>query len=375
MRVGYNARILSGETLRGWGKYCLNLFREISNLGVDVILYSDRPINPECEKILSKCKINITKNHRYMIWEQFYLPMQCQRDKIDIFHSPFNYGLPGWGNFLKILTLHDIYDLIHYNEKTSLKKKINFNAQKMIFNHWLSRTSADHIITVSEFSAQEIARTFGFDKSNISVTYESFDEIYKNQASTSNLSQVIAKYNLHAPYFFYVGGWEDRKNIPFLLDAFSKIKNQNSLLVLAGGNQKEKLNLSPILNSHIFKDRIITLDWVDLEDMPALYRGSLSFVYPSYYEGFGLQLTEAMSQGVPIICPNSSCFPEITGGQAAYFSLQNSQELADLFDRMITDQQFRDDLGEKSYLRSKFFSWEKLGQETLKIYENTIKRK
>jgi len=153
-----------------------------------------------------------------------------------------------------------------------------------------------------------------------------------------------------------VGGWEQRKNIPFLLKAFAAAKLEGVKLVLAGGSSSQKTDLLSLAIELDISASLELMGWVEEEDLPILYAEAISFVYPSEYEGFGLQLCEAMAVGCPILAANSTCLPEILGNGGQLFDLESVHNLKVLMQNINSDRQFLDKLKTLAKQRSQVFS-------------------
>jgi glycosyltransferase involved in cell wall biosynthesis len=378
MKVAFNARLLYAPTLRGWNRYTVNLLAELPKLGVELYLYSDRPIHPDHLGRLPQdsYQIRLESGLRYPVWEQYWLPRQCQKDQIDILHSPFNFGLPWISLCPRVLTLHDAIAQVYYGSQAQWQQKFQPQALQMSFHNWVAYTKAEAIITVSNHAKGDLIKYLGIPDRKISVIYEAADPNFHQPLQQSDRSLVRAKYNLNFPYIFYVGGWEQRKNIPFLLKAFAQAKLDHKLqgvkLVLAGGSEAQKIELQDLAIALNISESLELLGWVEEEDLPILYAEALCFVYPSEYEGFGLQLCEAMAVGCPVLAANSTCLPEILGNGGQLFDLESSHNLKELMQNINADQQFLDQLKISVKQRSQDFSWGKTAQQTLGIYRLTL---
>ena len=175
------------------------------------------------------------------------------------------------------------------------------------------------------------------------------------------------RFHIDTPYVFYVGGWETRKNLPFLIDAFEAADLPGVALVLAGGRDDERERF----RRH---DRVRLLGWVDEDDLRALYAEAVAFVYPSRHEGFGLQVCEAMAMGCPVFAARATSLPEVLGDGGETFTLDGVGELAALLKRVTSDPAFRDDLVAKALRRSAEFSWRKAAAETAAVYRRFRRR-
>ncbi len=374
MKVAFNARLLYAPTMRGWNRYTVNLLAELPKLGVELYLYSDRPIHSEHLARLpsDSYQIRVTENLRYPIWEQYWLPQQCQKDSVDILHSPFNFGLPWFCPCPCVLTLHDAIDYVYYYKPSKWYQKLHPQALQMRLHSWIASTRADAIITVSNHAKGDLIEYLNIPESKISVIYEAADPNFHQPILESDRLRVKSKYNLNFPYIFYIGGWEERKNIPFLLKAFAEAQLKEIKLVLAGGSESQKTELQTLAQQLNISECLELLGWVEEQDLPTLYAEALCFIYPSDYEGFGLQLCEAMALGCPVLASNSTCLPEILDNGGQVFNLENTDNLKDLISIIINDDQYVHTLKGLASKRSGFFNWQKTANKTFEIYKKLI---
>jgi glycosyltransferase involved in cell wall biosynthesis len=375
MKVGFNARLLEDPSLRGWNRYTINLLIELAKLGIELVLYSNRPLHDShlAKLPAGSYQVKIASRMPYFWWEQYWLPRQCAKDRVDLLHCPFNFGLPWFSHCPKVLTLHDAIDQIYYDQNRRYYQNFNwFYLQNKLY-HWISRHRADLVITVSEHSKQDLIEYLDIPAAKISVIYEAADPNFHQELSQFDRDRVRSKYELPLPYIFYVGGWEARKNIPFLVRAFAEANLPDLKLVLGGGKHDQRDSLIDLTDSLQISDRIRLLGWVDEEDLPALYAEAVAFVYPSEYEGFGLQLCEAMAVGCPILAANTTCLPEVLGDGGELFSLsETTTELVDLLRRLGNDRSYHDELAKKSKQRSQKFDWHHTAIETKAIYQKYL---
>ncbi|WP_027404753.1 glycosyltransferase family 4 protein [Aphanizomenon flos-aquae] len=375
MKIAFNARLLNSPTLRGWNRYTINLLVELSSLGIELFLYSDRPLHESHLAKLPKdsYQVRISPPMRYILWEQYWLPKQCEQDQADILHCPLNFGLPWFSPCPRILTLHDAIDQIYYSQNIPWYQKLNLANLQTRFYHWVARHRADYIITISEYSKQDIVKYLQVPENKITVIYEAADANFHQEVIPSQRLQIRSKYKLELPYIFYIGGWEKRKNIPFLLKAFAEANLDGVELVLAGGKDEQRDPLLELGESLGIANRLRLLGWVDDEDLPGLYAEAICFVYPSEYEGFGLQLCEAMAVGCPVLAARSTCLPEILGDGGETFSISETTELANLLQHIERDKSNYHDLVNKAKKRSLEFNWQITSRQTEEIYKEIAK--
>jgi len=374
MRIGINARLLRDPTLRGWNRYTVNLIAELSRRGVELILYCDRPLHAAhlANFAPDACRIVQSPPMRYVLWEQVWLPRQCARDRIDVLHSPYNYSLPWSSSCPRVLTLHDAIDAVYHKPRTGWTDNLSPRSLMWRLHTWSATARANRIITVSNHAKHDLVAVLGIPAEKIAVIYEAAEPRFSRRVSDDVLERARRKYALPARYVFYVGGWERRKNIPFLLREFAAANLEGVNLVLGGGSDLQRTELAQLARELRVADRTAMLGWIDDEDLPALYSAAMCFAYPSEYEGFGLQLCEAMATGCPTLAACATSLPEVLGGGGETFALDSSGSLAGLLRRVSTDADFRKGLSDRARARSLEFSWAETARQTLSVYESLL---
>ena len=370
--MGFNARTLSAPQLRGWSRYTSNLCRELTGLGVQVYLLSDRELNPQWLKGFDRenLKVVVKKGKFYLHWEQIVLPQLCKSYGLDVLHCPINYGLPLFSSCPKILTLHDAIAEAFYNPDKSLGEKLSFNHNYLKALNALSQWSSDKVITVSHHAKRDLERYFGIPSEKIEVIHEAADPQF-SQAPVRGREELHEKWGIRDPYFFYVGGLEDRKNISFLLNSYSEFSHHQAQLIIAGGGV-EVSHYRERVEKMGLQNRVHFLGWVEEEELPSLYRYAKAFIYPSLYEGFGLQIVEAMSLGVPVIASGETSLPEILQNEEATFDPRDKESLKALMERIFGDEDFCQKLRDHSLKRSQDFSWKKTAEQTKALYQKLV---
>lgn len=373
LRVGVNARLLAAPTLRGWNRYTVNLLTELLRREVEVVLYSDQPVHADhlARFGSGNYSVQVSPPMRYFQWEQRWLPAQCGRDRVDVLHSPFNFGLPWSSPCPRVLTLHDAIDQLYYGRRKFLGGVKPIDLLNRL-RHWASRQHADAIITVSRHARGDLIEGLGLPASKIRVIYEAADPRFLEPVGEEDRARTARKFGLDLPYIFYVGGWEERKNIPFLLNAFARAELAGVDLVLAGGRDDQRAELTRQAESLGILGRLRLLGWVDEADLPALYSGALGFAYPSEYEGFGLQICEAMALGCPVLAARATSLTEILGEGGETFSLTDTNELSALLKRLAVDDGYRSELKQRARTRSADFTWSRAADETIDVYRSLL---
>jgi glycosyltransferase involved in cell wall biosynthesis len=369
MRVGINARILASKNIRGWGRYTANLIRELSHLDIDLFLFSDRELEETHLKgtDFKRTRRLIKKTKPYLLWEQKTLPDLCEEFKIDVLHCPHHFGLPTRGHFKKILTLHDTIEDQFYNSKKPLSQRLRWRELHNDFLRWLTRKNSDRIITVSEFSKKDISHYYGIDTEKVDVTHGAVDPTLSSQ-SILDFSELEKKYSLTKPYFLYVGGFDERKNLAFLLQAFQAMPMDHpAQLVIAGAGVHQQR-----FTQGLKSPQVLLIDYLPEDELASFYTHAFCFVYPSLFEGFGLQAIESMSFATPALVSNVSSLPEVVNNPDLTFDPKNTEKLAQLLTRCLEDQAFYQRAVEYARKRALDFSWAVTGRKTLQIYKNLL---
>jgi glycosyltransferase involved in cell wall biosynthesis len=373
LRVGINARLLFDPSIRGWNRYTINLLAELPPLGVELVLYSDRPVHASYLDRLPRGSytLRVRGGLRLPAWEQRWLPRQCGVDGVDLLHSPYNAGLPWSCPCPRVLTLHDAIDFVH-GRPLSWRARLSRDALQTRLYHWVARTRAERIITVSEHARGDIVSSLGVPARKVSVIYEAADPRFCEPVTAEDRARARSRHGLPGRYVFYVGGWEGRKNIPFLVRGFAAADLEGVSLVLAGGRPEQRASLTALATELGVGGRLHLLNWVEDEDLPALYAEALAFAYPSEYEGFGLQLCEAMAVGCPTLAARATCLPEVLGDGGATFALGETAELTGLLTCVASDGSFRADLSRRALARSSAFSWRRAAEQTVAVYRDLL---
>lgn len=352
----------------------MNLLSELSRNGIELFLYTDKRLHEDHLARLMPGTYRVVQAPamRYVKWEQTWLPRQCALDEVDILHTPINFGVPWRSPCARVMTLHDAIDTVYYRARTRWWKKLRPRDFQSYLYHRMAAANADRIITVSHHAKSDLVDRLGLEDGKIDVIHEAADARFSEPITQSTLEQVKEQYQLPSKYLFYVGGWETRKNIPFLLKSFADAALPEVSLVLAGGKDVQMQELAALSRALSIDDRVRLLGWVNDQDLPALYAGALSFVYPSEYEGFGLQLCEAMAAGCPTFAARATSLPEVLGAGGETFALDSPDELVALIRRVDRDDCFRHELRRRARMRSADFSWASTACRTIRVYESAL---
>lgn len=303
-------------------------------------------------------------------YSNFVFPKQALRfglqslKKPDVVHGT-SYRLFAQGTRGSVVTVHDL----GFMRFPQFVRK--FGSEKMVrrVQHALENASA--VITVSENSKKDIVEYFHVPEERIVVTYEGINKKFYVKPDASFMEGVQDKFQIKKPYILFVGTLEPRKNIPSLVNAYAQAKplHADFQLVLAGGLGWVYDEIFDAIEKSSVKENIILTEYILWEELHALYHGASLFVFPSFYEGFGLPPLEAMACGVPVITSNVSSLPEVVGNAAVLVDPHNGDEIRGGMEKVLGDGALREQLIQKGFERAALFSWEKTSEQTLKLYE------
>lgn len=294
----------------------------------------------------------------------FPLLLDKSLQKYQIFHGT-NFTVYPDRFTLKVMTLYDLTFLKYPQYVDSVVAKYYRRVRQCL--QW-----TDLVITISESSKQDVIKYLGISPEKIFVTplASRYSVNYLAQENTAQLQSQV-NYNFDIPYLLFVSTIEPRKNIITLIQAFNYLKAQYKIehnLILIGKKGWKYQEIFNAIAKSPYNKNILHLDYLSDQLVALFYKLATVFIYPSYYEGFGLPVLEAMTLGTPVICSNTSSLPEVVGNAAIQFNPNNFLELADAIREVINNNQFQQDLVTKGYQQANNFSWEKTAKKTLDAY-------
>lgn len=274
---------------------------------------------------------------------------------------------PFWNPSVKhVVAVHDL-SFIHYPNYVSPA-----NREHLLRNVPYAVRRADRIITISLFTKQQIINQYGVDPSKIDLVMPGIDqkEYYKRPESV--VAAIRKKYKLPKNYIFFVSTLEPRKNIVGILEAYEQLDanlQKKYALVLVGGKGWLDDSITNKLTAVKQKGlSVITPGYAPDEDLPALYSGASLFVFPSFYEGFGIPILEAMACEVPVVTANNSSLPEVAGDTAIMVEATDSQAITKAIEQVLSDSKLAGQMRAKGLAQVKNFTWEKSAQAALDIF-------
>lgn len=288
-------------------------------------------------------------------------PVKFFAESESLYHGP-DFKLNICGRIPRLVTIHD---MVVFEEKYNRPEFYQKGIGEM--TRVLKNTALDAVIVNSEFTKSQVLRFFPHLQNKIHVTYLGCDR------TTSVLSPGSMK--LPEKYILFLGTLEKRKNVLGVLKAFEILRAQGfqEKLVLAGAwgfgaeEIQKAIELSPV------KEHILRLDYVPKENLSELYQRAQVFFFPSWYEGFGIPVLEAMTLKCPVVTSSGGALQEVCGDAAIFADPGDAHGMAEAVKRVLSDQGLRESLQEAGLARARKFTWEQCALDTIKVYKNVLK--
>ena len=368
MKIGIDAHMV-GRRATGNETYVVNLARALARVDdgqTEYTLYVDPqaaagpPLVPD-----ARFRQRQLRPRTPLVRIPVTLPLEVGRRPVDVLHLQYNLP-PFLPRCARVLTVHDIsYE--HFPECFRLRERLRNKI-------WVraSARRAEVVIAVSEYTKQDLVKTYGISPERVVVTLEAADPAFCPPRSRAQTDEVCRRYEIDGPYVLYVGNIQPRKNLQRLIQAYGQL--------IAAGEITHRLVIvgqKAWLYSDVFEEarrsglsqQIIFTGYVPQEDLRHLYAGTDAFVFPSLFEGFGLPVLEAMACGAPVITSRTSSLPEVAGDAALYVDPYRVDDIARALQRLAHDEELRAQLSASGLKQAARFSWEETARRTLQAYE------
>ncbi len=376
MKIGFDAK-RAAQNRTGLGNYSRFVIEALTRFAPDerYVLYIP---NPNRTSSLNGIERAGNVELRYpqtafwkklrSLWRVWGMTSDLKKDNIRLFHGLSNelpLNIRKAGNTRSIVTIHDLIFLRYPEYYHYIDRKIYaYKFRKACWN-------ADRIIAVSECTKRDIISFFHIPEEKIDVVYQGCDAQFKQTVSESAKEEIRQKYRLPQRYILYLGSIESRKNL--LLVAKALLHIQEPITVIAIGKRTPYADtVEEFLKKNHLENRMRLLSNIPFKELPAFYQMATTFVYPSFFEGFGIPLLEALNSGVPAIGATGSCLEEAGGPHSIYIHPEDDKGLAKAIERTLTDQSLREKMIEEGKKYALLFEEEKLTKDLLNVYRKTI---
>lgn len=293
----------------------------------------------------------------YYLFFEYSVPILCKKEKVDLFFSPDGY----LSLRMKIPQLPVIHDL-NFEHFPQFLPHRDTKYYRSFFPRFAKK--AKRILTVSNYSKQDIATTYSIPNELIDVAFNGASEVYK-PLNQKTIIRVREQYSKGCAYFLYVGSLNPRKNIVGLLKAFECFRSQSQSdikMVIAGGVMWDQKDIDQQLKSMTFRDEVLFTGHLDQKELSLVTGSALVMTYISLFEGFGIPTLEAMKSGVPVITSNTTSLPEVVGNAGVLVNPDHPEEVAAAMESVAGSEEIRKRMIELGLKQAEKFTWDRCAE-------------
>ncbi len=379
MNIGFDAkRAFHNGT--GLGHYSRTLIRSLSRLYPDHQYYL---FNPKPSPIFSLEGPNLHEIRPtsfaarlfHPVWRSSWIKKDLKKSKIDLYHG-LSHEIPVGIDQTDIKSVVTIHDLIHERFPQQYNP-IDVRIYRRKFHY--ACIHADRVIAVSEQTKKDVVEFYKINENKTSVCYQSCNPSFGETISAEEKERVRKLYHLPSQFFLYVGSIIERKNLLNICKALFLLRNELMIpLVVIGDGGRYKQQVKDYILQNGVDQRIIFLsentaaknskEFQTAHDFPAIYQSALAMIYPSFFEGFGIPVLEALWSRLPVITSSTSCLPEVGGDAAFYVNPSSAEEIAHGMKRIHDDSAFAKNLTEKGWRQAQNFTPEKCASKVMDVY-------
>lgn len=374
MRIAINTRFLLSDKMEGFGWFTYEVVKRISEQHPEhtFLFFFDRKYDPNFIFSSNVKPIVISPPARhpflFLIWFNIGVSMALRKHKADLFFSPDGY-LSLTTSVPQIPVIHDL-NFEYYPEDLPLLTRLYY---RYFFPRFAEK--AVQIITVSNYSKQDIHLKYGIPSEKITVSWNGASEAYM-PLSMNEIEEIRNKYTKGKPYFLFVGSLHPRKNLNRLLEAYlqfkSEIPSNDYELIITGKSMWKKMGLDDSISSN---HQIHFTGHLPQKELIRVMGAAAIFVYVPYFEGFGIPIVEAMRCGIPVISGNKTSLPEVAGDAALYADPFSVTSIVDAMKKLVTNPTLYNELKTKAKERSEVFSWDKTAEICWNVIEKCLNEK
>jgi glycosyltransferase involved in cell wall biosynthesis len=373
VKIAVNTRLLIKDKMEGIALHSLNVLKRITQAHPEhqFLFLFDRPYDEEFIFSQNITPVVLFPQARHPMlfywWFEHSAARILNSVKPDIFYSPDGF-LSLNANVCSLPVIHDI-NFEHF--PSDLPYLVSW-----YYRYYMPRfvKKASRIITVSEYSKNDIAQTYKTDSDKIDVVYNGISEAFK-PLSRDQREEVKGQYCSGKDYFICVSALHPRKNVKRLLLAYDRFREKTGLdvkLLVAGPAYFKNTEMEQVYRTLKFKEDVIFAGRMGVQELARITGGALASVYVSYYEGFGIPVIEAMKCHVPVIISNATSLPEVAGDAALQADPFSAESIEKALTAIALNESLRKELVEKGDARCSFFSWEKTAGLTWESIEKTV---
>jgi glycosyltransferase involved in cell wall biosynthesis len=374
MRIAIDAHSV-GAKLGGNESYAVNLIEALAQVDStnDYTLYvTTNEARDRFHNRWPNFKVRLTLPHTPLIRIPLTLSTELRKNPVDVLHVQFT--APPFCPCPVVVSIHDLSfehlpQTFNRRSRTQLRLTVRHSARR-----------AARILSLSEHTRRDIIETYGINEDHVEAIPLAAPEHFAPVQDNDEIQRVRHNYGIDGDYILTVGSIQPRKNLARLIKAYASLRGDSSVkklpkLVLAGKCAWLYDETLRALDESEAKEAVVLTGYVPEGDLPALYSGALCFVYPSYFEGFGLPPLEAMKCGVPVIVGNRTSLPEVVGDAALMVDPFDVDAIGAAIKRLIEDSELRTELSIKGQERANTFNWRETARKTLAVYKKVAQVK
>jgi glycosyltransferase involved in cell wall biosynthesis len=362
-----------GTGLAGNESYITNLIEalaEVDTVNSYTLYVTKREAVARFDRRWPHFTVRRTWPHTPLVRIPLTLVAELHRRPVDLLHV--QYTAPPFAPCPVVATIHDLsFEHLPHTFKRRSRMQLRLTVRR-------TARAATHIIASSDYSRRDIIETYKIEPRRVSTTPLAAPAHFAPVTDERELKRVRSLYAIEGDYILAVGSIQPRKNLARLIAAYAGLRRtrpQDKLprLVLVGKRAWLFEETLRSIEEHAVTNDIIFTGYVPEADLPALYTGALCFVYPSYFEGFGLPPLEAMQCGAPVIAGNRTSLPEVVGDAGLLVDPFDEGAISSAIARMIDDAELRAELRRKGLERARTFNWRETARLTLQVYERAAR--
>jgi alpha-1,3-rhamnosyl/mannosyltransferase len=375
LNIGYDASFVHGQK-NGTAVYSHNLLTHLSQIDrhnrYTVFPFFTYHYLPGFKKYQPRLSPNFSfflnslpESLINILWNQIPLARPFLTPKFDIFHTN-TMAIPPASFYRKLVVT--ILDTTFYTHPQYHQPA---NIDHCLKATYAALDKADLVITISQHSKNDLVKYFDFPSDKIVVTYIGCHESFYQSCPKNQIEETVAKYQLHHPFIFHLGSLEPRKNTLGLIKAYNLLPQkmrEKYDLVIGGASGWLNSNIFDYLKLHNPDGNIKFLGYIPDPELVALYHGATIMAYPSFYEGFGIPVLEAMASGCPVLTSNISSLPEVGGQAALYCNPYDIEDIAAKLEQLLNTP--KEEIIKQGKIQARQFSWSRCARETFKAYQS-----
>ncbi len=371
MRIAIDAHSV-GTGLGGNESYATNLIEALAQIDQTnryTLYVTKREAVTRFSNRWPNVLVRSTLPHTPLIRIPLTLSAELRRNPVDVLHVQFT--APPFSPCPVVVSIHDLsFEHLPQTFKWRSRKQLRITVRRSV-------REASQVIALSAHARNDIINTYKVSPERVTAIPLAAADHFRPVSDETELQRVKQTYGIKGDYILAVGAIQPRKNLARLVAAHARLRSlkpEGKLpkLVLAGKCAWLYDETLRAIKDLELKDSVIVTGYVPEKDLPTLYSGALCFVYPSYFEGFGLPPLEAMQCGAPVIVGNLTSLPEVVGDAGLLVDPFDVDALAAAIESVISNSDLRAELSFKGLARAKLFEWQETARQTLAIYQKAV---